>query len=99
MQILLSIPQLDIFRLKAGLMGLEFSSHTFTDGLGQKWNYELCSFTFSQISIIGESSVTLRGDKPLVLKTVAGGNITIHADMNLDGGDASQETGYGGRPC
>ena len=37
-------------------------------------------------------------DRPLILKTVAGGDILIQADMNLDGGDASLENGYGGRP-
>ena len=34
----------------------------------------------------------------MILKTVAGGDILIQADMNLDGGDASLENGYGGRP-
>ena len=46
----------------------------------------------------GDSSIELLGDKPLILRTVAGGDILVGADMILDGGDASNENGYGGRP-
>ena len=87
------------FSVEGGAHGFGvFSSHSYIDNLGQNWDYEVCSFTFSQISITGESNIQLLGDKPLILKTVAGGDILIQADMNLDGGDASLENGYGGRP-
>ena len=87
------------FSVEGGAHGLGvITPHTFTDNLGQNWEYEICSFTFSQISINGGSQVKLLGDKPLILKTVAGGNIFIGADFILDGGDASNENGYGGKP-
>ena len=38
------------------------------------------------------------GDKPLIIRTVANGDISIGADFILDGGDASTQDGYGGRP-
>ena len=41
--------------------------------------------------------VILRGDKPLVIKTIAGGDFYTAADLLLDGGDASNTSGYGGK--
>ncbi len=87
------------FSVEGGAHGVGiFTPQTYVDNLGQSWNFESCSFTFSQISITGESTVRLLGDKPLILKTVASGDVRIHADMILDGGDASTANGYGGRP-
>ncbi|MEC7542831.1 MAG: LamG domain-containing protein, partial [Verrucomicrobiota bacterium] len=87
------------FSVEGGAHGVGiFNSMSYLDGMGQTWDYEICTFTFSEFSITGASSITLRGDKPLVIRTVAGGDVTIGADMILDGGDASTENGYGGRP-
>ena len=78
------------FSVEGGAHGVGvITDHTYVDNLGQSWNYKVCTFTFSQVSIVGESSVRLTGDKPLIIKTVAGGDIRIHSDLNLDGGDAS----------
>ena len=85
------------FSVEGGAHGVGvITDHTYIDNLGQSWNYKVCTFTFSQVSIVGESSVRLTGDKPLIIKTVAGGDIRIHSDLNLDGGDASEHNGYGG---
>ena len=87
------------FSVEGGAHGVGiFNSMSYLDGMGQTWDYEICTLTFSEFSITGASSITLRGDKPLVIRTVAGGDVTIGADMILDGGDASTENGYGGRP-
>ena len=75
-----------------------FSNLQYVDNLGQTWPYTVCSFQFGAIDISGASRVNLRGDKPLILETVAGGNIFIGADFILDGGDADSESGYGGKP-
>ena len=84
------------FSVEGGAHGVGiFNSMSYLDGMGQTWDYEICTFTFSEFSITGASSITLRGDKPLVIRTVAGGDVTIGADMILDGGDASTENGYG----
>ena len=40
----------------------------------------------------------MRGDKPLMIQTVAGGDVYLGVDLILDGGDADTETGYGGKP-
>ena len=86
------------FSVEGGAHGCGvFTPATYTNNLGQNWHFEICTFTFSQISITGESEITLLGNKPLVLKTVAGGDIRIDSDMILDGGDASNVNGYGGR--
>ena len=38
--------------------------------------------------------ICLIADKPLIIKTVAGGDVYIGADMILDGGDAASDSGY-----
>ena len=43
-----------------------------------------------------EVEVILRGDKPMVIQTVAGGDIVIGSDFILDGKNASIDDGYGG---
>ena len=45
---------------------------------------------------LDQVKVILRGDKPLVIQTVAGGDFYTAADFILDGGDASSTSGYGG---
>ena len=87
------------FSVEGGAHGVGvFNSMSYLDGMGQTWDYQTCSFTFSEFSITGSSTIILKGDKPLILRTVAGGDLTVGADMILDGGDASTENGYGGRP-
>ena len=76
----------------------DFSSHSYTDSVGMTWEYGVCTFTFGQVRLSGETTVVLRGDRSLSIKTVAGGEIFIGSDLVLDGGDASAENGYGGRP-
>ena len=71
------------------------SDHTYLDDLGQSWSYQVCTFSFGAVDITGASTVHLRGDKSLQIKTVAGGGIYIGADFILDGGDADTESGYG----
>ena len=75
-----------------------FEEHSYLDDLGQTWSYETCTFNFGTVNIRGASEIILRGDKPLIIRTVAGGDVYIGADMILDGGDASLDSGYGGRP-
>ena len=71
---------------------------TYVDNMGQSWPYEVCTFKFGNIDIGGASRVLLRGDKSLVLETVAGGNVYLGVDFVMDGGDADTEAGYGGKP-
>ena len=92
------------FDTKTGYFSIEggahgngvFSTHTYADSQGRSWEYEICTFAFGQVRLTGETEVILRGDKSLSIQTVASGEIYLEADFNLDGGDASNEDGYGG---
>ena len=87
------------FSVEGGAHGTgEISNLTYVDNMGQSWPYRVCTFKFGNIDISGASKVLLRGDKSLVLETVAGGNVYLGVDFVLDGGDADSETGYGGKP-
>ena len=87
------------FSVEGGAHGIGvFSDHIYTDDYGKAWPYQLCTFNFGEVDIRGASQVILRGDKPLVIKTVAGGDVYLGADLILNGGDADTITGYGGRP-
>ena len=87
------------FSIEGGAHGTGiFSDHSYTDQLGQPWEFGVCTFTFGQVRISGESEIILRGDRSLSINTVAGGEIFIGSDLILDGGDASNINGYGGRP-
>ena len=86
------------FSIEGGAHGVgDFSDHSYFDSIGVNWDYGICTFTFGQVRLSGETEVILRGDRSLSINTVAGGEIFIGADLVLDGGDASQENGYGGR--
>ncbi|MEK9634882.1 MAG: hypothetical protein VW622_13670, partial [Opitutae bacterium] len=92
------------FDTKTGYFSIEggahgngvFSTHTYVDSQGRSWEYEICTFAFGQVRLTGGTEVILRGDKSLSIQTVASGEIYLEADFNLDGGDASNEDGYGG---
>ena len=84
--------------MEGGAHGTGITRLTHVDNMGQSWPYEVCTFKFGNIDIGGASRVLLRGDKSLVLETVAGGNVYLGVDFVMDGGDADTETGYGGKP-
>ena len=92
------------FDTKTGYFSVEGGAHgtgvitntSFTDNENQLWNIPICTFTFGSFRIGPEVDVILRGDKPLVIQTFAGGNIHIGSDFILNGSDASDTTGYGG---
>ena len=87
------------FSIEGGAHGQGIiEDHSYLDDLGQSWSYQTCTFNFGLVSVRGASRFVLRGDKPLIIKTVAGGDVYIGADMILDGGDAASDSGYGGRP-
>ncbi|MEL0098795.1 MAG: LamG domain-containing protein, partial [Opitutae bacterium] len=93
-----------IFDTKSGCFLVEGGPHgvgvttstSFKHGVEDPWNYEICTFTFTHINIGPEVEVILRGDKPLSIQTVAGGDIIIATDFILDGENASTDSGYGG---
>ena len=66
-----------------------FTDHSYTDSIGLNWNYGVSTFIFGQVRLSGDTNVVLRGDRSLSVKTVAGGEIYVGADLLLDGGDAS----------
>ena len=57
----------------------------------------MSNFLFSQVRLSGETKVILKGDRSLSIQTVSNGEIFIGTDLILDGGDASDQNGYGGR--
>ena len=73
------------------------SNHTYIDDSGLPWDYEVSNFLFTQVRLSGEAKVILKGDRSLSIQTVSSGEIFIGTDLILDGGDASDENGYGGR--
>ena len=85
------------FLVEGGAHGVgSFSNTTFSYGESDPWSYQICTFTFTHVNIGPDVNVILRGDKPLVIQTVAGGDFYTASDFILDGGDASSTTGYGG---
>ena len=61
------------FSIEGGAHGTGiFSDHSYTDQLGQPWEFGVCTFTFGQVRISGESEIILRGDRSLSINTVAG---------------------------
>ena len=87
------------FSIEGGAHGVGvITDHTYVDDFGQSWSYQVCTFNFGMVDIRGASKVTLRGDKSLMIQTVAGGDVYLGADFILNGGDADTITGYGGRP-
>ena len=90
--------QTGYFSIEGGAHGLgTFSEHSYTDDLGQKWDYRVCTFNLVLLTS-GELAMWCFGEISLIIKTVAGGDVYLGADFILDGGDASMETGYGGLP-
>ena len=93
------------FDTKTGYFSIEggahgngvISTHSYLDSQGQTWEYKICTFAFSQVRLSGSTEVTLKGDKALSIQTVAGGEIYIESTFNLNGGDASNNDGYGGQ--
>ena len=73
-----------------------FSEQSTLTESGETWNWETCTFEFGHVDLGPEVSVELLGNKPLIIKTVAGGDIKISTDMILDGEDASLLNGFGG---
>ena len=93
-----------VFDTKSGCFFVEGGAHgeglitstSFTHGIEDPWLFDTCVFTFTYVDIGPEVEVVLRGDKPLVIQTVAGGDIVIGSDFILDGKNASSSDGYGG---
>ena len=93
-----------VFDTKSGCFFVEGGAHgegvtsstSFTHGIEDPWIFDICTFTFTYVDIGPEVEVILRGDKPLVIQTVAGGDIVIGSDFILDGKNASSSDGYGG---
>ena len=93
-----------IFDTKSGSFLVEGGAHgegaitstSFTHGIDDPWMFDICTFTFTHVNIGPEVEVILRGDKPLVIQTVAGGDIVLASDFILDGENASPSNGYGG---
>ena len=50
--------------------------------------YQTCTFTFDSINLASGSTVTLRGENSLILKTRNHGNISIGTNLNANGGDS-----------
>ncbi|MDG1173025.1 MAG: discoidin domain-containing protein, partial [Opitutales bacterium] len=92
------------FDTKSGYFSVEGGAHgtgiigssSYTDGEGYIWNVPTFTFSFGEVNLGPEVRIILRGDKPMIIQTLAGGNFYTAADFVLDGGDASKENGYGG---
>ena len=93
-----------IFDTEAGCFLVDGGAHgegtiqqaQFNHGNGDSWTYEICTFTFTHVKIGPEVEIILRGNRPLKIQTVAGGEFYCAADLLLDGTDASLTNGYGG---
>ena len=72
------------------------AENQMTSADGETWQWKTCTFEFGKVSLSSEVSVRLTGDKALLIKTVAGGDIRISSDLIMDGEDASSVNGYGG---
>ena len=69
-----------VFDTKSGCFFVEGGAHgegvtsstSFTHGIQDPWIFDICTFTFTYVDIGPEVEIILRGDKPLVIQTVAG---------------------------